>query len=119
MRVLLFLFVRFTQGKTSLIPKPGVFSSDNIRPITCLNTIYYNLRYCKWYTSCLLRTTDEHLKKHGLMQRDQRGAKEGCCGTVDNLLIDRTVCQDSQLGKRNVSMAWVDVRKAYGSVDHG
>ena len=45
------------------------------------------------------------------MQRDQRGVKEGCCGTVDNLLIDRTVCQDSQLGKRNVSMASVDVWK--------
>ena len=62
---------------------------------------------------------DEHLKKYGLMQGDQRGAKEGCCGTGDNLLIDRTVCQDSQRGKRNVSMAWVDVRKAYDSVDHG
>ena len=33
----------FTQGKTSLIPKPSAFSSDNTRPITCLNTIY------KWY----------------------------------------------------------------------
>ena len=33
-------------------------------------------------------------------------------GTVDNLLIDRMVCQDRQDGKRNVSMAWVDVRKA-------
>ena len=51
----------FTQGKTSLIPKPGVFSSDNTRPITCLNTIY------KWYTSCLLGPTDEHLKKYSLM----------------------------------------------------
>ena len=47
----------FTQGKTSLIPKPGVFSSDNTRPITCLNTIY------KGYTSCLLGPTHEHLKK--------------------------------------------------------
>ena len=53
------------------------------------------------------------------MQGDQRGAKEGCCGTVDNLLIDRTVCQDSQLGKRNVSMARVDIRKAYNNVVHG
>ena len=53
------------------------------------------------------------------MQGDQRGAKEGCCGTGDNLLIDKTVCQDSQRGKRNVSMAWVNVRKAYDSVDHG
>ena len=44
---------------------------------------------------------DEHLKRYGLMQGHQRGAKEGCYGTGDNLLIDRTVCEDSQRGKRN------------------
>ena len=60
----------------------------------------------------------EHLGEYGLMQRDQRGAKQGCSGTVDNLFIDRIVCQDSQRGRRNLSMARVDVRKAYDSVDH-
>ena len=30
----------FSEGKTSLIPKPGEFTSDNQRPITCLNTMY-------------------------------------------------------------------------------
>jgi len=30
----------FTDGKTSLIPKPGQSSSKNQRLITCLNTIY-------------------------------------------------------------------------------
>ena len=30
----------FSAGKTSLIPKPGKFSSDNQRPITCLNSVY-------------------------------------------------------------------------------
>ena len=44
--------------------------------------------------------------------------EEKCSGTVDNLLIDRMVCQDSQRGKRNPSMAWVDFRKAFDAVDH-
>ena len=52
------------------------------------------------------------------MQGDQRGAKEKCSGSTDNLLIDRMVCQDAQRGKRNISMAWVAVKKAYDSVDH-
>ena len=30
----------FAEGKTSLIPMPGEFSSDNQRLITCLNTLY-------------------------------------------------------------------------------
>ena len=61
---------------------------------------------------------DGHLNEYGLMEGEQRGGKEGCSGTVDNLLIDRAVCQDSHRGRRNLSMAWVDVRKAYDSVDH-
>ena len=53
-----------------------------------------------------------------LMQGHQRGAKEKCSGTTDNLLIDRMVCQHTQRGERNISMAWVDLKKAYDSVDH-
>ena len=102
----------FTGGKTSLIPKPGQLSSENQRPITCLNTLY------KWFTSCLLKPVNHHLKKHGFIQREQQGAREKCSGTFDNLLIDRMVCQDSQWGKRNLSMAWVDVIEAFDMVDH-
>ena len=29
------------------------------------------------------------------------------------------VCEDAQRGKRNLSMAWIDVAKAYDSVDQG
>ena len=53
------------------------------------------------------------------MGRAQRGARAGCSGTIDNLLIDRTVTLDCHRRKRNLSMAWVDVKKAYDSVDHG
>ena len=52
------------------------------------------------------------------MEREQRGAREKCSATFDNLLIVQMVCQDSQWGKRNLSMAWVDVRKAFDVVDH-
>ena len=41
-----------------------------------------------------------------------------CSGTVDNLLIDRMVCQDNLRGKLNLSMAWVDVRKAFDTINH-
>ena len=102
----------FSEWKTSLIPKEGEFLSENQRPITCLNNMY------KWFTSCLLAPMDQHLEHYGLMEGQQRGAKSGCFGTMDNLLIDRAVMLDCQRGKRNLSMAWIDVRKAYESVDH-
>ena len=103
----------FCEGKTSLLPKPGSFTIDNQRPITCLNTLY------KWFTSCLLIPTDHHLDAHGLMEGAQRGAPAGCSGTVDNLLIERTVTLDCHRRRRNLSVAWIDVKKAYDSIDHG
>ena len=102
----------FTGGKTNLIPKQREFKSANHRPFTCLNTQY------EWYTSCLLSQASRHLEENRLMQGDQRGAMEKCRGTLDNLLLDRMVLQDAERGRRNLSMAWVDVAKAYDSVDH-
>jgi len=103
----------FSEGKTTLLPKPGEFTSDNQRLITCLNTLY------KWFTLCLLGPANKHLETHGLMDGAQRGARAGCSGTIDNLLFDGTVTLDYHRRKRNLSMAWIDVKKAYDSVDHG
>ena len=94
----------FSEGKTTLIPKPGEFRSDNQRPITCLNNLH------KWYTSCLLAQANQHIEAYALLlQCEQRGARGNCSGTVDNLLIDRMVYEDAQRGKRNLSMAWIDL----------
>ena len=102
----------FAEGKTSLIPKAGEFSNENQRPITCLNNMY------KWFTSCMLKQMNQHRDKYALTEGEQRGAKVGCSGTTDNLLIDRMVCEDSKRNKRNLSMAWIDVKKAYDLIDH-
>ena len=95
----------FCEGKTTLIPKPGEFTSDNQGPITCLNTLY------KCFTSCLLVTTNQHLEENDLMEDAQRGAPAGCTGTTDNLLIDRTVALDCHRCRRNLSVAWIDGKK--------
>ena len=63
--------------------------------------------------------TDEHLDHYDLMEGAQRGACAGYSRIVDNLLIDRVVTLDCHWRKRNLSMGWVDVKKAYDSVDHG
>ena len=102
----------FAEGKTSLIPKPGEFSSNNQRLITCLNILY------KWYTSCLFVPTDKHLNHYDLIEGAQRGARAGRSGTVGNLLINRAVTLDCHRRKHNLSMGWVDVKKAYDTVDH-
>ena len=52
------------------------------------------------------------------MEAEQRGAKTNCSGTTDNLLIDRMAYQDSHNVRRNLCIAWVDVRKVVDSVSH-
>ena len=52
------------------------------------------------------------------MQMDQRGAKEECSGTLENLLIDDMVLKDAPDNKRNLSCCWIDVKKAYDSLSH-
>ena len=56
---------------------------------------------------------------YGLIEDAQRGARAGCSGTVYNLLIDRIVTLDCHRRRRNLSVAWIYVKKAYDSVDHG
>ena len=51
------------------------------------------------------------------MEGEQRGAKAECSGIAYNLIIDKMVTQDCHRSKRIMSMAWVYVKKAYGSVD--
>ena len=52
------------------------------------------------------------------MQIDQRGGRKGCSGTTDNLLIDDMVRRDARYNKRDLSCAWIDVKKAFDTVSH-
>ena len=52
------------------------------------------------------------------MESQQRRARRNCSGTVDNLIIDRMVALDCHRRERSLSAAWIDVRKAYDTVDH-
>ena len=70
----------------------------------------------KWFTSCVQEPIDTHLIENEWMDNEQRGAKAKCGGTSDKLVIDRMVTMDCHRG--DLSMAWVDVRKAYDTVDH-
>ena len=102
----------FCRGRTSLLEKPGEWLHDNTRPITCTNNMY------KWFTTVLQQIFHGHIKKHEVLQMDQRGAKENCSGTHENLLIDSMVLKDARDKLRNLACVWVDVRKAYDSLSH-
>lgn len=107
-------------GKTILLHKGGNLEDNaNYRPITCLNTIY------KLYTSILLINLEDYLDETKIMTESQRGAKKNVQGCVENILIDQAILHHSQLeiNKRKkktekLTESWIDLAKAYDSVDH-
>ena len=61
---------------------------------------------------------NQHIAKYNIMQRSQRGAKNECSGTFQNILIDDMILKDAHDNKRNLSCSWVDVSKAFDSLSH-
>jgi len=101
------------EGRTVLIPKGGDLSSPkNYRPITCLNTLY------KIFTGVIYELLLKAISPVWEDTYEQRGSKRSMAGTKECLLVDRSVCTDSVYHKRNLSMAWLDYRKAFDTTSH-
>ena len=101
------------EGSTVLTPKKGDLSNPmNYRPITCLSTL------CKIYVAIL---NDRIVRTIGPVWREiyeHRGSKKSVAGCREKMLIDRCVCKDAAFYKCNLSMAWIDYRKASDSTSH-
>ncbi len=103
-----------TKGRTVLIqkdPAKGTVAS-NYRPIACLPLMW------KLLTGIFAGKIYEHLETNGLLPEEQKGCRKKSRGTKDQLLIDKAVLKEAKRCKRNLSMAWVDYRKAYDLIPH-
>lgn len=102
-----------TSGITYLIPKSGNASKpEGFRPITCLSTMYKNI------TSILSERIYTHLEQHDLYPIEQKGCLRNCYGCKDQLLTNKMIVEHAKKKCRNLSMGWVDYRKAFDSVPH-
>ena len=52
------------------------------------------------------------------MPEEQEGCRRGSSGTKDQLLIDKNVLKDYKKRHNDLSMAWIDYKKAYNFVLH-
>lgn len=108
------LFPSFlTQGITYLLPKD--FNTSNpakYRPITCLPCLY------KIFTSVISRRIQRHCEINNIMTEEQKGCKRDSRGCKDQLIIDSVVTGQAVKKSRNLSMAYIDYKKAFDSVPH-
>ena len=56
-----------------------------------------------------------HLDKLKLLPEEQKGCRKRSRGINDFLYIDREVIREFKSRKKNLAMAWIDYKKAYGA----
>ena len=103
-----------TKGKATLIqndPSKGT-APNNYRLITCLPM--------KWtiLTAQIREKIYYSLTSRGLFPDEQKGCWKGSRGTAELLYIDQHILNESKNRRKNLSMAWIDYKKAYDMVPH-
>ena len=103
-----------TKGRTVLCQKDPAKGSDvgNFRPISCLPLMW------KLMTAIISEEMYSYLDNNGLLANEQKGCRKKSRGTKDQLIIDKCIMKDCKRRHKNLSMAWVDYKKAYDMVPH-
>lgn len=102
-----------TQGLTYLIPKAGDLQNpNNYRPITCLPAVY------KILTAVITKHINKDLRTNNLMAPEQDGGRIITKSSKELLIVDYIVTKQARKKLRNISVAWIDYRKAFDSVRH-
>ena len=60
----------------------------------------------------------DYLEQEQLLPKEQKGCRRGSRGTKNQLLIDKTMLKGCKKRHTNLSMAWIDYKKAYDFVPH-
>ena len=87
-------------------------TADNYRPITCLPLMG------KLLTGRIAEEMYHYLEREKILPEEQKRCRRGSRGTKDQLLTDKTVLKDRRKRHTNLSMAWIDYRKAYDLAPH-
>ena len=102
-----------TKGKTTLIFKKGNENeAKNYRPITCLPTMY------KLNTLLITERVYAHVTDNNILPYEQKGCMRNARGCKEQLLLDKNIMEIVKRRKRNISIMWIDYKKAYDSVPH-
>ena len=85
---------------------------QNYRPIAIQNSTD------KLYTSLIADFVMQHCTQNGIITEEQAAGKIGSWGTTDQLLTNKMIYDEIISNRRNLAVAWLDYKKAFGSVPH-
>jgi hypothetical protein len=95
-----------TAGITYLLPKSiNTKEPQNYRPITCLPTVY------KMLTVITATKFSTHLEEHNLLPAEPKGCHPGSKGCKDQLLISKTIFEDCNKRKKEITWPGLTTKK--------
>ena len=105
---------RKVKGRTVLIQKDPAKRTvgSNYRPTACLPLMW------KLLTEIFADKIYDHLLMNSILPYKQKGCRKGSRDTEDQLLTDKIVLKQVKRFRKNVTMAYIDYRKAYDMVPH-
>ena len=106
-----FIPVWWSSETTVLLQKKKDLTDEkNYRPVRCLNTSYIVL------TGLVGKYMREHTMENNIWDERQLGAVVRVLGTVDQLIIDKSIMEKMKTYHRNLAVAFYDYKKAYDKV---
>jgi len=99
----------FYKGITYLIPKDNPTKGSDFRPITCMSNLY------KLTTKCVTKVMQSIVENRELLAENQLGTVRMVQGAKEQALLDLAI--NKEYGNK-LKTAWIDVKKAFDSVDH-
>ena len=69
-------------------------------------------------TGIFSEKTYAHLLSNDLFPSEQKGCRRESQGTKDHLIVDKFILRNCKRRHTNLSMAWIDFKKAYDMVPH-
>ena len=99
--------------KTNLLPKnANTHKPENYRPIALQNNLY------KVYTSILNHFITDHCQENNIISIEQAAGQKGLWSCTDQLLMNKTLMEETIKGRKNALCIWLDYKKAFDSVLH-
>lgn len=99
----------FYKGLTYLIPKGTPTRGSDFRPITCMSNLY------KLTTKCTTKVMQQIVESRGLLAENQLGTVRLVQGAKEQAMLNIAINKENN---NLLKTMWIDVKKAYDSVDH-